>query len=481
MFDFNDEPGLLYFLLGRVPGTRFYNVSMAITAYAQHALIGDLERSRPPVIVFYGTGIGLPGWDGIEATVRHYDVSDYLLSHYQPWGVVDGQFLMVRTDLAATVPSPPPAAGVTPAAFYLANPTCDWGTAPDFLDVPAGLGSAPSVTARSAVSAPGATEIEGWAYDDDAGRAPVAVVAVRGGRVVASAVANLADPNGAAQVGVAPSAIIGFDVVVPEASGDPPVALYAMNADGTVSPLVPKAAVSPALVTTAPSSAVVGADGRSHPVSDASRGQVELATGGPNQITALALPAGTDLSAYHWLELSSTSRFGAGRYAIVAGNDAAGTLVSFRTLPRAGHHLYVQVGSCPQWRGLSAAGPVHRGPQGRGPSPHRAPGALTPTGARSRLGQAARAADLVEALGGFEAGQASGPAQGGEHPSARSLARPAGTWSPSTAAPEHRQAVVHVGHVGRGMGEALLVRRSPCPPRTRRWGAPSGPGCGTRS
>ena len=31
VFDFNDEPGLLYYLLNRVPGTRFYHVSMADT------------------------------------------------------------------------------------------------------------------------------------------------------------------------------------------------------------------------------------------------------------------------------------------------------------------------------------------------------------------------------------------------------------------------------------------------------------------
>ena len=364
VFDFNDEPGLLYFLLGRVPGTRFFTVSMAITAYAQHALVADLERSRPPVVVFYGTGIGLPQWDGIEATVRHYDVSDYLLGHYRPWGVVDGQFLMVRTDLAASVPPPPAPARVDATAFYLSNPGCDWGSAPDFLDSPPRLGQARSLAARTAVTSPGAAELQGWAFDPATGRAPPEVLAVRGTTEVARAVPNSVDPGGAGQAGAPSSSIIGFDVVVPEATGDPPVSLYAANADGTVSPLAPGHGVSAALVRPGTGSVVMGADGAAHRVDHQSVGQVVLASSGPSRITALGVAPGTDLAAYHWLELSSPRRLGAGRYSIMAANDAGGRLISFRTLPRAGHHLYVEVGSCPQWHGLSVAGLSMVGPRG---------------------------------------------------------------------------------------------------------------------
>jgi len=56
VFDFNDEPGLLYYLLNRVPGTRFFHVSMADTGFAQRQLIADLTRSRPRLLVFYGEG-----------------------------------------------------------------------------------------------------------------------------------------------------------------------------------------------------------------------------------------------------------------------------------------------------------------------------------------------------------------------------------------------------------------------------------------
>ncbi len=48
VFDFNDEPGLLYYLLNRVPGTRFYNVSMADTGFAQRQLISDLHAITAP-------------------------------------------------------------------------------------------------------------------------------------------------------------------------------------------------------------------------------------------------------------------------------------------------------------------------------------------------------------------------------------------------------------------------------------------------
>ncbi len=102
---------------------------MADTGFAQRQLISDLTRSAGPrVVVFYGQDIGLPAWDGIEPTVRHYDVSNYLLDHYQPLANVDGQYVMIRDDLAASAPPLPALLGqATSQDFYLSNPECAWG------------------------------------------------------------------------------------------------------------------------------------------------------------------------------------------------------------------------------------------------------------------------------------------------------------------------------------------------------------------
>ncbi len=229
VFDFNDEPGLLYYLLNRVPGTRFFHVSMADTGYAQRQLISDLVRSRPRLVVFYGEGIGLPNWDGIEATVRHYAVSEYLLDHYVPLANVDGQWVMIRADLAASAPPLPALVGLSSTQdFYLSNPECAWGFSPNFLARPAGLGSRPAMTVDTQIASSSTLRAGGWTADRSAGQAPLRVLAVRSGVVVASAVPDLwhsaASPHS------------GFTMALPVTGAGPAVSFYESNADGTVSP-----------------------------------------------------------------------------------------------------------------------------------------------------------------------------------------------------------------------------------------------------
>ena len=99
--------GYLYFLLGRVPGTRFIDVVLAIPEYAQRLLIDELKTTRPPVVIYDATSIGLPTWDGITSDVRHYDVSEYVLRGWTPVLRTHGVLVMARNDLIASrrVPS----------------------------------------------------------------------------------------------------------------------------------------------------------------------------------------------------------------------------------------------------------------------------------------------------------------------------------------------------------------------------------------
>jgi hypothetical protein len=349
VFDFNDEPGLLYYLLNRVPGTSFFHVSEADTGFAQRQLISDLKRSRPRLIVFYGQGIGLPSWDGIEAMVRHYDVSDYLLDNYLPLANVDGQFVMIRADLAASAPPLPALAGTASTQnFYLSLPQCDWGFAPDFLARPASLATQPGLRLASQVVSDTTEFIGGWTSGRHKGQAPLDVVAVRDGKVIATVVPN--------NYHTSASPDTGFTVSIPVTTGAGPVALYALNPDGTVSALAPEASVPAGLVTAGADRTVTTSDGTSHAVSPGSGGVVGTATVGPQSTVSLDVPAGTNLSSYHWIELSAPKGVGGARYSVTDGLDQSPQVINFNTLPRVGAHYFVQIGSCPQWRGFSAPG-----------------------------------------------------------------------------------------------------------------------------
>jgi len=357
VFDFSDEPGLLYFLLNRVPGTRYYNVSMADTGFAQRQLIGELERSRPRLVVFYGEGIGLPVWDGIDATVRHYDVSDYLLANYRPLADVDGQFVMIRSDLADSAPALPALQGpVQTAQLDLTNPECAWGFAPSFLAQPASLRSGGGVTITPRVAATSTLLIGGWSFDPSRHEPSVEVLAVRDGTVAATAVPNVVRGDVAEHFNSVTAISSGFGLALPLTPGTGPVALYALNADGTVSPLAPSAGVPANLVMPGDAEVVTTSDGRTHRVSSESQGVVDSALVGGQRLLALDLPASTDLSSYHFLELSAPRGLGLGEYRIDDGNDSSPGLISFRTLPRVGHHVFVEVGSCPQWHAFSSSG-----------------------------------------------------------------------------------------------------------------------------
>ena len=120
------------------PATRYYHISLAMPDDTQQDVVRRLSQSRPKILVFSDDRLGLPVWDHIPSMVRHYEVSQYILDHYKPLGVVDGQVLFAAVD--ADVPQIS-TLGIAPAEalvtdnvyFHIAQ--CDWGYAPNFLSV----------------------------------------------------------------------------------------------------------------------------------------------------------------------------------------------------------------------------------------------------------------------------------------------------------------------------------------------------------
>ncbi len=352
VFDFANEPGILYYLLGRRPGTRFYHVSMAIPANAQQELVSELQKSRPPVVVFTDTSFGLPTWDGAINPVRHYDVSEYLLDHYAPFADIQGQLLLIRDDLAAHRPRLPVLA-VPPRTtnLYFAGPSCNWGDVPNFLDPPSRSERQAAVTIplRPMTN----LVIRGWAVDAHSGRPAADVVAIVGGRMVASAVPAISRPDVAA-ARKQPSALrSGFSLSLPRGMQQVPT-VYAIGADGTASLLSGATkSTSPDLVT-----AFRTPDGILHRVAEgAAEGFVDSGARSNTNVYTLQIPAHTKLAAYEWLVIDTARPFGANTFTIADRVPSdQGHQIGFQTLPRIGAEVAVRVGSCLAWHGYGTDG-----------------------------------------------------------------------------------------------------------------------------
>jgi len=162
VFDFSNSPGVVHFLLGEDPATTYFHVSMAIPPVAQRDLIHQLDRRKPPVIVYDSAEFGLSTWDGVSNEVRHYLVSDFILSHWTPVLRTHGVLVLVRSDLAGSLPTLPPL-HEPPQSGGVDNASCDWGLAAAYLtSQPTGKRlTMPLETARPMRR----IAIQGWAYD----------------------------------------------------------------------------------------------------------------------------------------------------------------------------------------------------------------------------------------------------------------------------------------------------------------------------
>ena len=219
VFDFSDQPGVVYYLLDRVPGTQFYFSDIAQTAEAQQQVVSDLEKSRPPVAIFNDSSFGIPNYDGVPDGIRSYAIAEYLYTHYTPLVDYEGQLLGLRNDLVAGAPPLPPLpTGTLTSNLYFAGPACALGDIPNFFTGPSHPAVLPHVTTDTRLVAAGPGLLSGWAIDPTTGDPVPTVVATDGaGRVVASAHTGFDRPD---VVQIDPAGLTsGFNLVAPEWRG----------------------------------------------------------------------------------------------------------------------------------------------------------------------------------------------------------------------------------------------------------------------
>jgi hypothetical protein len=355
VFDFSNEPGILYFLLDRVPGTRFFTIQMAETTQAQQLAISELRSSQPRLVVFSNNTFGLPGtdYDNIVGMIRNYQVSQYLLTHYVPFADVDGQLVMLRRDLVHSA-RPPSSVGVplTTANLYFAQPPCNWGDVPNFLEVPATVAQSRGVSLAVTSSSPGSEVITGWAVDDQRLQPAKEVIAVVGQRVVATTRPDIYRPDVATYFVSKATTYSGFRLDVPSAAIRQHVQIYSLNVNGTVSRL--------GSVSNTPSPVNFGntlqflttPNGVRHRVQTSGRpiGFVEQVA----YSYRLSVPAGIQRSQYAWLRLTFARPLT--NTNVVFGDDpeVPSHQISLSILASSRRSINVNVGACSQWYGYRA-------------------------------------------------------------------------------------------------------------------------------
>jgi len=355
VYDYSNQLGIVYYLLNRVPGTRYYYAAVVQSELAQKQVIAQLQASRPPVVVFTDSSFGLPGYDLVPQELRSYLVSSYLYANYQPLLSFQGQLLLIRKDLAATAPPVPP--GFNTSGLYFAGPACTFGDIPNFFPGPTDSPPRAQLNVPTTQVTGFATTISGWATTVPPAAPVTGVVAVDGGRVVGTSSSPVARPDVAAGLHDPAALDSGFSIhmLLPTART---FALYAIHADGTASPLPLTPGVGHGLVVQASYATITTPDGASHRVVAADTlGHVDATTQTSGNLITLHLPPGTSTTSYTWLRLEARVPFGSASFALTdQPGSAPGHFIEFNTLPRVGNQVYVRVGSCLQWQGYGSTG-----------------------------------------------------------------------------------------------------------------------------
>ena len=264
---------------------------------------------------------------------------------------------MLRNDLVSKAPPLPPLPKNSETTnLYYSAPACTFGYIPNFFASPGNLTSQPKQAAATVPVEQVGIAISGWAIDPGTGQPAKTVVAVSDGKVVATAATGGSRPDVAAGISDPAAIDSGFTIDVP-ASVRGPVALYALDANGSASELAREQSVPSKISAVSGSSSVKTADGVVHPViAGTSAGYSDSYQHQDTQITRLKFPSGTNLSSFQWLEVKSASSLGNGSFVLTDNPNApVGHDITFQTLPRVGGHVFVEVGSCIQWHGYAGS------------------------------------------------------------------------------------------------------------------------------
>ena len=353
-FDMTNAPGYFYYLLGLRPASRITNISQAVTLSAQRLAISDLRKSRPPLVAFSADNIGLPvysrtDWGIVEAQVRSFAISNYVLSHWTPLIMSDGVLFLLRNDLMAKRPSVPHLSQ-TPATtdLYNSQAVCSWGDAANYLTSNP-LGRRVTVTPNQ-TRVVQERRLVGWARDPTTGGPAQEIVLAVNGKTVATAFPFLTTP---APVGALHTDTTGSDRFSIQVSAAGPVSAYALTTDGHLH-LLPGSA--PSGLTTVTSGQF------SMPVGRKGIGAVS-STPTLTRVSTFQIPRRSSLSQYETAIFTAPKQIGNSEMTIsgvpnsVAGSAVVGpavnSAITFSALPVTGSRLNVRVGSCLQWHGYS--------------------------------------------------------------------------------------------------------------------------------
>ena len=354
VFDFSNNPFLFYYLLDRRPTNRYFHVSMAAREHTQSDLVEDLERRKPPLIVFSSSAAwGLPAWDGISNQVRHYKVSAYLLDRYRPLLSSHSFVFMARKDvdlrrqpgLEAQLHERPVTEGL-----YDEPIPCDWGYAPNFLGPTPDERDAAQAVEVPLRAAEGVFAFTGWAADLHARRPAQHVVAALGSHVYGQAVPSIDRPEVSGGLGDPGFAGSGFKMIIPATVPLQQLRLYGLTRDGTARELIysPESGLAPR--STVPNRVFLS--GRSYRVIPGGiHGWAESVV--PEKRTfAFDLPEGINTADYDWIEIRTSARFVNDRLGLTDTRGEAQRTISFNTLDRGDRSLRINVGACSSWHGV---------------------------------------------------------------------------------------------------------------------------------
>jgi hypothetical protein len=346
IFDFTNQPGLYHFLLDLKPASRFFHVSMAIPPAAQKQVIADLERSRPPLVVYQSETGGLDAWDGISNDVRHHEVSRFILDHYRPLASVAGQTFFVEK--SRPTGAAPPGQSLDARKAYLVGPQCDWGYAPNFLEPEPMIAGAPAV--RKSSSPTIRLEARGWAIKADRSGPAATVVAAEGQEILGRTRTGLPRPDIAATYGASADRS-GFQLVsefaprVPEGS----LRFFGIAASGEADQLWGSGTPPESLLVDGSVVAIVAGS---------IKGQVEMAATKREQVTEFDLPPGLAAPRIAGVELEVRARQEGAVAISAAPPSMEATLeearavrgVVLRVVRSPAIKLQVELDSCPSWR-----------------------------------------------------------------------------------------------------------------------------------
>ena len=185
------------------------------------------------------------------------------------------------------------------------------GDIPKFYATPAGLASTPATRVRTTPVENVGSTIGGWAIDPQTGASATRVFAVANGKVVATSSTGIDRPDVVAALHDPSAASSGFIIRIPKAV-DGPVALYGLNANGSVTLLQrDRQTVPPTAVGGHPEGSVVTVSGVAHLLADTrAAGWADSYQKADQEILRLDFPPATSLASYRWLQMRSTSSLG---------------------------------------------------------------------------------------------------------------------------------------------------------------------------